>query len=73
MFADSEAVSVPLSDMKANPIQTLAALVFLLALGALILAMMVGGDILMIVFGLCLAATSMELFRCAQPRRDDED
>jgi hypothetical protein len=59
--------------MKANPIQTLAALVFLLAIGTLILAMMVGGDILMIMFGLCLAATSMELFQRAVPRPDDED
>jgi hypothetical protein len=59
--------------MRAKPIQTLAIFVFLLALGTLILAMVVGGDILMIVFGLSLEATSMELFRRAQPRPDDED
>jgi len=64
---------IPLSNMRATPIQTLAILVFLLALGTLILAMVVGGDVLMIVFGLALAATSMELFRRAQPRPDDED
>jgi hypothetical protein len=54
--------------MRTNPMRALAVLVFLLAFGTLILAMVVGGDILMIVFGLSLAATSMELFQRAQPR-----
>jgi hypothetical protein len=59
--------------MRTKPIQTLAVLVILLAVGTLILAMFIGGDILMIVFGLTLAATSMKLFRLAQPKQDDED
>jgi hypothetical protein len=59
--------------MSENSIHALAILVFLLAVGTLILAMVIGGDILMMVFGLLLAATSMELFRRAQPAPDDED
>jgi hypothetical protein len=59
--------------MRTKPIQTLAVLVILLAVGTLILAMFIGGDILMIVFGLTLAATSMKLLRLAQPKQDDED
>jgi hypothetical protein len=59
--------------MSENCIHALAILVFLLATGTLILAMVIGGDILMMVFGLLLAATSMELFRRAQPAPDDED
>jgi hypothetical protein len=59
--------------MRESSIHALAMLVLLLALGTLTLAMVVGGDIAMIVFGLLLAATSMELFRLAQPRQDDED
>jgi hypothetical protein len=59
--------------MSENSIHALAILVSLLAVGTLILAMVIGGDILMMVFGLLLAATSMELFRRAQPTPDDED
>jgi small neutral amino acid transporter SnatA (MarC family) len=59
--------------MSESPIRALAILVFLLAVGTLILAMAIGGDILMVVFGLLLAATSMELLRRAQPTPDDED
>ena len=59
--------------MSENSIHAFAILVFLLAVGTLILAMVIGGDILMIVFGLLLAATSMELFRRARPTQDDED
>lgn len=51
----------------------LATSVIVLAFVTLLLAMAVGGDIYMIVFGLCLAASSMELFRRAQPRQDDKD
>jgi len=51
----------------------LATFVILLALVTIILAMLVGGDILMIVFGLCFAASSMALFRSAQPSQDDKD
>jgi hypothetical protein len=60
-------------DMRATPLQTLAAIVILLALGTLTLSMAIGGDILTIILGLALAATSMELFRQAQPHRDDKD
>jgi hypothetical protein len=59
--------------MTANQIQMVAILILLVAFGTLVLAMVVGGDILMIVFGLSLAATSMGLFRRAQPRPEDED
>jgi hypothetical protein len=59
--------------MSPTSVRMLATFVILLALATIVLAMVVGGDILMIVFGLCLAATSMELFRRAQPSRDDED
>jgi hypothetical protein len=59
--------------MRENPIHALAILVFLLAVGTLILAMVIGGDILIMVFGLLLAATSMELFRRAQLAPGDED
>jgi len=59
--------------MSPTSIRMLATFVIFLALVTLVLAMVVGGDILMIVFGLCLAATSMELFRRAQPKHDDED
>jgi len=51
----------------------LATSVIVLALVTLILAMVVGGDIVMIVFGLSLAASSMELFRRAQLRQGDKD
>ncbi len=59
--------------MSESSIHALAILVFLLAVATLILAMVIGGDILMLVFGLLLAATSMELFRHARPTPDDED
>jgi len=59
--------------MSENSIYALAILVFLLAVGTLTLAIVIGGDILMMVFGLLLAATSMELFRRAQPTPDDEE
>jgi len=59
--------------MSESPIHALAILVFLLALGTIIVAMVIGGDVLMIAFGFLLAATSMELFRRAQPAPDDED
>jgi len=68
-----EAFSVSLSDMREAPIRALAVFVIPLAAGTLILAMVLGGDILMIAFGLALAAMSMELFRLAQPKHDDED
>jgi len=59
--------------MRASSIRALAIFVILLALVTLALAMVVGGDILMIVFGLSLAATSMELFRRAQPARNNKE
>ncbi len=55
-------------EMKTNAIRALAVAVIGLAVVTVILGMVVGGDILMIAFGLCLAATSMELFRRAQAR-----
>jgi hypothetical protein len=58
--------------MSANPARTLAIAVLLLALGTLGFAMAVGGDILMIVMGLLLAAISMQLFRHAYPGKEDE-
>jgi len=59
--------------MSENSIHALAVLVFLVAVGTLTLAMVLGGDISMVVFGLLLAATSMELFRHAQPAPHDDD
>jgi len=59
--------------MSPTSIRMLATCVICLALVTIVLAMVVGGDILMIVFGLCLAATSMELFRRAQSRQDDKE
>jgi len=58
--------------MRANPARILAVVTVLLAFGALTFAMARGGDIPMIVMGLVLAATSMELFRHAKPEREDE-
>jgi hypothetical protein len=58
--------------MGANPARILAVVIILLALGALTFAMARGGDIPMIVLGLVLAATSMELFRQASAEREDE-
>jgi hypothetical protein len=46
-------------------IAVLAIAVILLAAGALTTAMAIGGNIILIVLGLLLAATSMELFRMA--------
>jgi uncharacterized membrane protein len=59
--------------MRENPLRILAILFILIAYGTLVLAMVVGGDIWMIVFGLALAATSMKLFSLALPRHDNED
>lgn len=59
--------------MRESSIHALGMLVLLLAIGTFTLAMVVGGDISMIVFGLLLAATSMEVFRLAEPQEDDED
>jgi hypothetical protein len=59
--------------MPVTSIRLLAAFVILLAVGTLIRAMVIGGDILMIVFGLGLAAISMQLFRLAQPKQDGEN
>jgi hypothetical protein len=56
--------------MKKNPariVAFLAILVLILAFAAAALALERGGDVLMIGLGLLLAATSMELFRRAQP------
>ena len=44
----------------------------LLAVATLALGLARGGNILMIVLGLVLAATSMLLFRHANPEREDE-
>jgi hypothetical protein len=60
-------------DMGSTSIRLLGAVMILLALLTLVLAMVVGGDIVMVIFSLSLAASSMELFRRAQTRRDDED
>jgi hypothetical protein len=60
-------------DMGSTSIRLLGALMILLAFLTLVLAMVVGGDIVMVIFGLSLAASSMELFRRGQTRRDDED
>ncbi len=59
--------------MRENPLRILAVLFILIAYGTLVLAMVVGGDIWMIAFGLALAATAMKLFTLAQPHHDDED
>jgi hypothetical protein len=61
------------SHMRESSFHALATLILLLALGTLILAMVGGGDISMIVFGLLLAATSMKLFRHAQQTSHGED
>jgi len=58
--------------MGASSARTLAIVIILLALGTLAFAMVRGGDIPMIVLGLVLAATSMELFRHAKAEREDE-
>jgi hypothetical protein len=58
--------------MRANPARTLALAFILLAFGMLGFAMAIGGDILMIVLGLLLAAISMQLFRHANPGKEDE-
>jgi hypothetical protein len=60
-------------DMGSTSIRLLGALMILLAFLTLVLAMVVGGDIVMVIFGLSLAASSMGLFRRAQASRDDED
>jgi hypothetical protein len=46
-------------------VRLLGGLLLLFAAGTLVDAMAVGGDILLIVLGLLLAATSMKLFRLA--------
>jgi hypothetical protein len=58
--------------MRVNRARALAIVAILLAFGTLVLAMVRGGDIRMIVLGLVLAAASMELFRYANPEREDE-
>lgn len=58
--------------MGANPARILAVVIILLALVALTFAMARGGDILMIVLGLVLAATSMEMFRHTEREGEDE-
>jgi hypothetical protein len=58
--------------MAARHVRTLAAIVIALAVGAIAFALASGGDILTIVLGLLLAATSMELFRLASPEREDD-
>jgi len=58
--------------MGARSARTIAIVIILLAIGTLAFAMARGGDIPMIVLGLVLAATSMELFRQAKPEREDE-
>ena len=58
--------------MGAKQARTLAIVIIVLALGMLAFAMALGGDIPMILLGLVLAATSMELFRHAKPEREDE-
>jgi hypothetical protein len=47
-----------------------AAVVTTMAFGTLSMALVDGGDVLMIALGLALAATGMEMFRRAQPRGD---
>jgi hypothetical protein len=58
--------------MGSNLARILAVVILLLALGALTLALVRGGDILMIVLGLVLLATSMELFRQGRGVEEDE-
>ena len=54
------------SPRRSAPARIVAGIIITLALGALTFAMVRGGDIAMIVLGLVLAATSMELFRQAE-------
>jgi len=56
----------------ANSARALATVIIVLALGTLGFAMARGGDIVMILLGLVLAATSMELFRRARGEGEDE-
>jgi hypothetical protein len=56
----------------ANSARGLAVVIILLSLGTLTVAMARGGDIEMILLGLFLAATSMEMFRRAKPDKEDE-
>jgi hypothetical protein len=58
--------------MRANWARTLAIVTILVAFGILVLAMALGGEIPIIVLGLILAATSMQLFRYANPKSEDE-
>jgi hypothetical protein len=58
--------------MGANRARTIAIAFILLAVATLTFALAQGGDILLIILGLILAATSMELFRQAKPEREDE-
>jgi uncharacterized membrane protein YiaA len=51
--------------------RTLAIVTVLLAVGVLLFALVRGGDILMIVLGLMLAATSMKLFQNAKAENND--
>jgi hypothetical protein len=46
-------------------------MVWIFAFGTLAFAMVLGGDIAMIVLGLILAAASMALFRRANPGKED--
>jgi hypothetical protein len=58
--------------MRANWARTLAIVTILVAFGTLVFAIVLGGKIPMIVLGLVLAATSMQLFRYANPECEDE-
>jgi hypothetical protein len=61
-----------LEGMRVNYARTLAIVTILLAFCTLAIAMLLGGDIPIIVLGLVLAAASMELFQHANPEREDE-
>ena len=56
----------------ANSARALAVVIIVLALGTLGFAMARGGDIVMILLGLVLAATAMEVFRLARGEGEDE-
>ncbi len=58
--------------MRTTQARTLAVVTILVAFGTLTFALVLGGNILMIVLGLVLAATSMRLFRHSCPEREDE-
>ena len=67
-------LSIPVSRAYSSSnraVQFLAAAVLLYAYGVTALAFVVGGDLMLIVLGLTLAATSMELFRLARAETEE--